>query len=446
MGRRCASAIQLATLLSICFCICGIHAEEALYVQTIAGNGDNAFQDGQGQDALFFQPSGSVVVDNHIYVADSGNKVIRRINQTNHVITVAGSGIDGSRSGPALQASFHDPTHLAYDSDRRVMLISDGPALRTLDLSRNEVRTVFAATSSELELNDVAVRGNLMAVTVPRKHMVLLILVGCPGYVCECTSSFGAEGVCMSQATGRSSSMESFVPFAIPRTGLIHPTGVAIFNDLVFVASAGDHSIKIIRIPSGFDQDPTLLFQHTVATLSGGAARGWLDGAANMARFNNPVDLCLLPGRDMLVVADQGNHRVRQIDLSPEHFGQVTTLTGSTSAGFSDGPAAEAKFRNPSDVACSTLASQPVVIISDAGNHAIRLLADKDVHLLQGSLSSTPSLTPIEQDYGAGSGSSAFLVLSIVFCICVLVGFAAIKIRRRVSTRFIPREYLLKTF
>jgi len=42
----------------------------------------------------------------------------------------------------------------------------------------------------------------LMAISLPDKHTVLLLLVGCEAdYVCECTSAFG-DSLCMSQ--GRS--------------------------------------------------------------------------------------------------------------------------------------------------------------------------------------------------------------------------------------------------
>jgi hypothetical protein len=51
-----------------------IATTEDLTVTTIAGSGSNAFQDGSGNQALFSSPSGSVVIQGHVYVADSGNK------------------------------------------------------------------------------------------------------------------------------------------------------------------------------------------------------------------------------------------------------------------------------------------------------------------------------------------------------------------------------------
>jgi hypothetical protein len=111
-------------------------------------------------------------------------------------------------------ASFENPTHLAYDEDRHVILVSDKAALRALDLEKQQVTTLFSIAQTGAELNDIAVRGNLMAISVPGKHMVLLILIGCDdGYVCQCTSAYG-DSVCMSQ--GKVSHLEHTLVLMCP--------------------------------------------------------------------------------------------------------------------------------------------------------------------------------------------------------------------------------------
>lgn len=79
-----------------------------------------------------------------------------------------------------------------------------------------------------------------------------------------------------------------------------------------------------------------------VSVLAGAKGEaGWQDGKGSAARFRQPSGLLMQADGD-LVVADAGNHCLRQI--TPE--GEVTTL-GSTTPGHGDGKLAEARFFNP---------------------------------------------------------------------------------------------------
>ena len=70
-------------------------------VSTVAG-GNRGFRDGVGQDAEFNTPSGLAIDESGaIYVADTGNNVIRRLTPDGHVSTIAGDGVAGYRDGPA---------------------------------------------------------------------------------------------------------------------------------------------------------------------------------------------------------------------------------------------------------------------------------------------------------------------------------------------------------
>jgi hypothetical protein len=80
-------------------------------------------QDGPGTTALFRSPEG-VAVDNsgNVYVADTGNHVIRKITPAGFVSTVAGKvangfGVAGFADGPAANAQFNAPTGVAVDND-----------------------------------------------------------------------------------------------------------------------------------------------------------------------------------------------------------------------------------------------------------------------------------------------------------------------------------------
>ncbi|MBX3738196.1 MAG: immunoglobulin domain-containing protein [Candidatus Didemnitutus sp.] len=88
-------------------------------VTTLAGNAETfGWADGTGTGAIFFEPVGLVVTGaNEIFVADSGNHVIRRITPAGVVTTFAGQPrISGSDDGTGTAARFNRPRGLALDA------------------------------------------------------------------------------------------------------------------------------------------------------------------------------------------------------------------------------------------------------------------------------------------------------------------------------------------
>ncbi|MEA3336776.1 MAG: NHL repeat-containing protein [Chloroflexota bacterium] len=92
-------------------------------VSTLAGTGERGYRDGPAHRALFNIPNGvAVTADGVIYVADSGNHVIRRIGTGGMVTTLAGSGESGFNDGPGHQASFWYPSDLEFLPDGRLLV------------------------------------------------------------------------------------------------------------------------------------------------------------------------------------------------------------------------------------------------------------------------------------------------------------------------------------
>ncbi|MFB7495046.1 NHL domain-containing thioredoxin family protein [Streptomyces sp. NPDC056161] len=89
----------------------------------------------------------------------------------------------------------------------------------------------------------------------------------------------------------------------------------------------------------------------TVVRRIGSGARGFADGAAGAASFNEPQGLALLD-ESSVVVADTVNHALRRLDLAS---GAVTTLAGTGKQWWqgsaATGPAREVDLSSPWDVA-----------------------------------------------------------------------------------------------
>jgi DNA-binding beta-propeller fold protein YncE len=93
------------------------------HVSTLAGTGDEGYEDGEGIMAQFNGPRG-VAVDGggNVVVADWGNERIRKITPQGQVTTLAGTGEWGYRDGEGTVAQFYSPSGVAVDGGGNVIV------------------------------------------------------------------------------------------------------------------------------------------------------------------------------------------------------------------------------------------------------------------------------------------------------------------------------------
>ena len=118
-------------------------------VTTLAGNGRAGFADGQGEQASFSHPLGLAADgEGNLYVADSGNQVIRKLDAQGRVTTLAGTGESGAHDGPGLEATFSDLKGLACHDG--LLYVADGSLIRTVQLAQDHaVRTLTLARDAD---------------------------------------------------------------------------------------------------------------------------------------------------------------------------------------------------------------------------------------------------------------------------------------------------------
>jgi sugar lactone lactonase YvrE len=94
---------------------------------TLAGSGSRGSVDGTGPSATFYSPYG-VAVDSsgNVYVADTGNGLIRLITPGGAVTTIAGGGSGTATNGSGATASFSSPEGIAVDSIGNIYVADTG--------------------------------------------------------------------------------------------------------------------------------------------------------------------------------------------------------------------------------------------------------------------------------------------------------------------------------
>ena len=131
----------------------------SLTLQTSAGSGEPGSQDGFGSDASFNSPTG-VTADSkgNIYVCDTSNNAVRKINTTGFVSTLAGNAsqppgfADGKRGG----ALFNAPIGITLDSTSGLLFVvdSNNSLIRQVDPASGAVLTIAGNLSLQPDFQD----------------------------------------------------------------------------------------------------------------------------------------------------------------------------------------------------------------------------------------------------------------------------------------------------
>ncbi len=148
-------------------------------VQTLAGSGTAGFADGTGTQAKFNNPQAVAVGwDNAVYVADAGNHRIRRIAPDGTVSTVAGTGVAGFQNGAGGQAQFNNPRGIAADTAGNIYVADTGnSAVRRIDASGNVATVAGNGTAGANDSPDARFNG-LAGITVDGDQIYVYIADG----------------------------------------------------------------------------------------------------------------------------------------------------------------------------------------------------------------------------------------------------------------------------
>ena len=321
-------------------------------VSTFAGSSNMGSANGYRTEARFSNMMGVAVDDlGNVYVADSRNNLIRKIDTEGIVTTVAGSGMAGSVDGKGDTASFFYPTALAVDQqgfiyvadthNNLIRKISPDGFVTTL-AGKRVYRTSPGLDKSELRFDNpdgIAVdkAGNVFVADWAND---LIRKISPDGNVCDIAGN-GDKGA----KDGKGSSASFFLPGGIAQDSLGN----------LYVADTYNNMIRKI-LPGGL-----------VTTFAGQTSRGSANGKGAEASFSHPVGIST-DQQGNLLVADMGNNRIRRI--TPD--GMVSNFAGSGNRGSANGRDTTASFYRPYGVAVDKKGN---VYVADYLNNQIRKIS-----------------------------------------------------------------------
>ena len=327
-------------------------------ITTIVGTGEPGFS-GDGGPAVAAQLLGpqGVAADGagNLYVADSVNFRIRRVDPSGMIITIAGTGKQGysGDGGPATGARLNVPEGVAVDAAGN-LFIGDAYNHRIRRVDPSGTITTIAGTGKQGYSGD---GGPAIAARIS----------GPSGLTVDGNGNLYFSGSERVRKIDPSGSITTIVGSGVSGAGgdggpaiaaeLNLPRGVAVDNvGNLYVAQSGHDRIRRVD-PSGIID--------TVAG-AGDSGFGGDGGPAVDARLDYPLELAVdIIGN--LYVADYFNHRIRRMDP----FGNITTIAGTGKRGFSGdgGPAVDAQLHLPNSVAVDIGGN---LYISDRLNDRIR--------------------------------------------------------------------------
>ncbi len=272
-------------------------------IQQVFGGKEAGHKDGTAELARFDSPQGLAISKQGIYLADTGNHLLRYIDlNTFKVSTLAGNGqLERHRRGEfdALDVGLASPWGLALQNDFLYIAMAGSHQIWRYDIQSKRIKP-YAGSGREGIAN-----GDLKVATFSQPSGLSII----DGWLYVADSEDSAvRRIHLEQGkvetvvgTGLFDFGDRDGPF--DQALLQHVLGIAAYqSDQILIADTYNHKLKSIDLKN-----------NRVSTLIGTGKPGDFDLESGLLQLNEPGGLAL--AGEQLFIADTNNHRIIRYDL-----------------------------------------------------------------------------------------------------------------------------------
>ncbi|XP_012873182.1 PREDICTED: NHL repeat-containing protein 2 [Dipodomys ordii] len=303
-------------------------------IQYSIGGPNPGRKDGIFSESSFNSPQGVAMVDNIIYVADTENHLIRKIDlNAEKVSTVAGVGIQGTDKEGGAEGE-QQPISSPWD-------------------------VVVGTLGSKDQRDDV------LWIAMAGTHQIWALLLA-SGKLPKKNEL--KKGACLRFAgSGNEENRNNAYPH---KAGFAQPSGLSLASEdpwsCLFVADSESSTVRTVSLKDGAvkhlvggERDPMNLF-----------AFGDVDGLGINAKLQHPLGVAWDKKKNLLYVADSYNHKIKVVDPKTKN---CTTLAGTgdmntvISSSFT-----ESTFNEPGGLCIGE--NGRLLYVADTNNHQIKIM------------------------------------------------------------------------
>lgn len=257
----------------------------------------------EAQSALSF-PSGIAVTDSHLYIADTAHHRILECTHQGRILREFGNGHPDLNDGPANEAAFNSPRGLCLIRETLYVADTGNHALRRVNLLNGDVDTILGSGKAGQPKEGVSVHSSDISLNMPwglsgSNDKLYIAMAGC-NQVWE--YELGNARLRFIAGTG-----DLGIADGPGRNALFaQPTDLALVQQTLYVVDSATSSVRAIQLQQNTVQ--TLVGQ-------GLYEFGDQDGERRDARLQFPQAIALDPNSPALWIADTYNGSLRKLRL-----------------------------------------------------------------------------------------------------------------------------------
>lgn len=245
-------------------------------------------------------PTRIVASPTYLYIADTGHNRILEVGFDGRISRAFGSGNPGHWDARKTDAGFRDPVGLTLWKDQLFVADTGNHVIRRIRLGNGDVETLAGNGSCDRPTGTEIAQPRSTPLTSPMDLEVMndRLFIAMAGAHQIWQLDLGRGALSLLVGNGREDGVDgtgSFSSFA-------EPSALAIHGDALHVLDAASSSLRSVRLGDG---------RVTTLVHGGLFSDGATDGIGAVARMCHPTAMCADSARGVLWIADTLNHKLR---------------------------------------------------------------------------------------------------------------------------------------